>query len=1421
MTNRYSLKPLAPSVHRETVRRGLTACFFALSTSVAVAAPTVEFTSPQDLTYPADNASATAHPLIPAQILDIKTELAPGGVEVETIPESGLSILNPPDVVTLTPTGQMGPLGPGSYTVNWNATTPDTPAGGIDATQTITVLPHANFGAEQLIRPERTYRATVELNVPALPGKPVEIPFTVGGTANQVDHSARDDVIIIPPGETSGSYQFEVFGGETGSQIAGKTVTFTLAPPLTNAVAGYDKQVFRVLVGNQPANAEISATQGGRTTRTITRDGGLVTMKAVVQDSTPTTPASITWSSTETSIVPPEEDTGTTDSAGNPIFALPAFTLPPYLDSDGNIQEVSHSYTFDPSALTADRFYTIEAEINEGKSSVNRFVFRVIDTAPTFTNADSDGDEISDDIEGLGDTDNDGIADYLDAVPQANLIQATPLPDSFVNADNNGQVAQGSTVVEWTLTSGTLANNKIPYTDLIATEPGLKASIGTLAFAADTDLTDQINHARIPISSLEGLIADLPAKGLNIIQGLPYEAQGYTGLEESIFSVEISGISPNTNQRSAYFVVPLQTPISNSDTGELVLNVITDKGFRETFDLDSPENQYYTAYRNAKGYCPEPGSPAYLNGFTHGHDCLQLLVEENSIYDADGTHNGRIQFIGGLFRPRLSNCQCAITTSQIASADTAAQYGSAPDTNLFSLDGLVTQTTIVIPAGKTDSLNFIVPLTSPIPPSGSGPLTFYLLDSAGNWRPFTTNGEERIASAQRNGEGFCPSPDETVNGNAAYVEGLNQGAECLQLTVVNDGANDRDTTTPDTIEIVGSIYAPGLLDNVPPSITLPTLLDISSNAPVQLIDFATVIDDAGSGFVISDAISGSTTIRPASENEKMGPFPPGRHTIRWEVTDLGYNSAVGTQTFDVLPQVNLAIDQTVVDNTTVTVSAYLNGPAISGKAVSVPLTLSDSVNITPSDSTIVINEGERVGSIELVIGEKTAAAPVVVTLDLVEAGLDTTRVVAGDKTRHTLTILDNRDDNNRPPVASLALSQGGQITHAIINNDGTATISSSVTDTTPRSSPMTYLWDNPYAELQPLTGTNGPNFSFDPATLADGIYTLGLTVGDGLDSSRVDITFSINSTIPSNLSSATDTDDDGLNDAAEGAGDADNDGISNDVDAVDNAEWLQAWPNKTFDEGLSRSDSFQSDNFKVNWSIDTLASNTVAYPLLLTADPGVKLSLGPTAFVSGFNQARIPIDEALVLLGQSYPGNIGSADGYVVDVEISQLPTAGQSVTLNIPQTAPLPPGGTLTVEMFKQGSWTAFTTTATDSYATAPRVTPAGGKYDYCPRYGYSAGLTTGHECLQITLRDGGVNDSDGVANGTIRFLGGVFTTLITEPAETPPPYPSGFNTDADEISGQRNDGGAGGGGPLGWSLLALLSIVLLKHRKSGHGRG
>src|SRR5690606_11810863 len=55
-------------------------------------------------------------------------------------------------------------------------------------------------------------------------------------------------------------------------------------------------------------------------------------------------------------------------------------------------------------------------------------------------------------------------------------------------------------------------------------------------------------------------------------------------------------------------------------------------------------------------------------------------------------------------------------------------------------------------------------------------------------------------------------------------------------------------------------------------------------------------------------------------------------------------------------------------------------------------------------------------------------------------------------------------------------------------------------------------------------------------------------------------------------------------------------------------------------------------------------------------------------------------------------------------------------------------------------------------------------GEPGYCPPPGdssWQSGLTAGHRCVQLTIEDGGPNDADGLANGSIVDPGGIALLL------------------------------------------------------------
>jgi len=110
-----------------------------------------------------------------------------------------------------------------------------------------------------------------------------------------------------------------------------------------------------------------------------------------------------------------------------------------------------------------------------------------------------------------------------------------------------------------------------------------------------------------------------------------------------------------------------------------------------------------------------------------------------------------------------------------------------------------------------------------------------------------------------------------------------------------------------------------------------------------------------------------------------------------------------------------------------------------------------------------------------------------------------------------------------------------------------------------------------------------------------------------------------------------------------------------------------------------------------------------------------------------------------------YPGGL-------FDFSIDDLPTAGESVNVVIPQFTAIPAGAAY--RMQQAGGWITFSEDAGNSVGSAE------GAEGYCPPPGdpaYTAGLTEGYWCVQLTIVDGGPNDADGVANRKVDNPGGV----------------------------------------------------------------
>ena len=253
---------------------------------------------------------------------------------------------------------------------------------------------------------------------------------------------------------------------------------------------------------------------------------------------------------------------------------------------------------------------------------------------------------------------------------------------------------------------------------------------------------------------------------------------------------------------------------------------------------------------------------------------------------------------------------------------------------------------------------------------------------------------------------------------------------------------------------------------------------------------------------------------------------------------------------------------------------------------------------------------------------------------------------------------------------------------------------------------------------------DGAVATFDPSTLGDTVASAGASVTDsgiGSLSTAASATIKILAAAP--VLGDTDTDGDGVADSAEGYGDSDNDGIPDYQDNI----------------------------------VETYLAPVGDSGQVIQSDVGTTIRLGDTALADGNNE--VGIDES----------DVGTQDedwiylGGLVDFEVSGA-QAGASYNIVLPLSIAVPEDAVLRKFIDANVGWQAFVENATNAVSSA---TAASGT---CPESGsasYTAGLVLDATCIQLMIEDGGPNDADGAADGTVTDPSGVGVPAIGTPSD------------------------------------------------------
>jgi len=384
---------------------------------------------------------------------------------------------------------------------------------------------------------------------------------------------------------------------------------------------------------------------------------------------------------------------------------------------------------------------------------------------------------------------------------------------------------------------------------------------------------------------------------------------------------------------------------------------------------------------------------------------------------------------------------------------------------------------------------------------------------------------------------------------------------------------------------------------------------------------------------------------------------------------------------------------------------------------------------------------------------------------------------AGEKTTHTVTITEA----NLKPAITLAAVQGGLQTHLVVTGNGNVTLTANVTDPNPGDS-HSYDWSLTNNSLVDDNLDGDPaTFVFDPSGLTPGFYKARVTVTDNgspVLSTENELLIEVIATAPTLGSS--DSDGDSLNDSTESYDDSDGDGIPDYLD-----------PNNPNSPGRQ---------LTLN-ALQQIPTHFKSY--VMRTDPGLALRLGDIAFAANSDAAQVSVDDiANFGNGEGEPGTATAQDiipniGGYFDFEIANLPVAGTSANIVIPQFEPLPAGARYR-KYHPVTGWNDFVEDANNSLASAPGIP------GICPMptdAAYTPGLTPGDLCVQLTIEDGGPNDTDGIANHIIEDPGQIG---IVEP---PPPATGNTKTSED----------SSGGGVISLATLLGLSVLAgIRRRRS-----
>lgn len=569
------------------------------------------------------------------------------------------------------------------------------------------------------------------------------------------------------------------------------------------------------------------------------------------------------------------------------------------------------------------------------------------------------------------------------------------------------------------------------------------------------------------------------------------------------------------------------------------------------------------------------------------------------------------------------------------------------------------------------------------------------------------------ADLDEDGQGDACDTDIDGDGINNVIE-LAQG---LDPRLATDALLDKDGDSLNNLDEVAFCLQEGDLlcaninkDSVAPVIEFESPISVNAIDYLTPVEFSIVATDAKDGLVTATA-------------DMPGPFRPGTHFITWRATDARGNLSEKIQELQINPLVQLAGQQTTGEDQHVVISIELNG-----NAPIYPVLVDYEISGTVDDSDHDLQNGQaKIGqgqSVDIHLNILTDNLQendeeLVVILTAVHGS-----AILSQNLEHKIVIVDRPV----PPEVTVQIKQNGRFSNTIYNNQGLVLIEAEGTDA--NGDTLIYDWTGSSDDLGLLVYRH--RMSFNPYGISPGVYPIQLTLSDGQHFVSRSLRLILEGEAPT-LLATQDQDNDGISDLDEGLLDTDNDGMPDYKDPINQINKL---------------------NVEVLPDADNLAQ-------LIETEAGVQLALGNLALQSQASGAKISSVNVLDEQNQPVMDKEYTLIGQLFDFEIRGLSDTNATATVVIPLAQAIP--NDAVYRLFVNGLWSSFRETANDQVYSAKTVDGR------CPEPGhseYTQGLTAFDVCIQLTLTDGGPNDSDGEQNTVIQGPGGI---AIEGTADTP----------------------------------------------------